>query len=82
MRDRLAALASPAVAIVEVSWQEAPEIHERYQVAGVPMTVIADAEGVVQRAFVGGVSATHLWAAVAAARDPSIDVPHGLEALD
>ena len=34
------------------------------------MTLIADAEGVVQRAFVGAFTATDLWAAVAEVRAP------------
>ena len=37
--------------------------------------VIADAEGVVHRSFLGTVSATHLWAAVAEARDPGSAPP-------
>ena len=38
-----------------------------------PILVIAGVDGVVRRHFVGPVSATDLWAAVAAARDD--DVP-------
>ncbi len=34
------------------------------------MTVVADAEGVVRRAFVGAFTATDLWAAVAESRAP------------
>ena len=33
-----------------------------------PMVLIADAEGVVRKSFVGSVSATDLWAAVAEIR--------------
>ncbi len=81
MRERVAALESPEVATVDVSWQAARDVHERYRIAGVPTVVVADHEGAVQRAFVGAVTATDLWAAVAAARDPSLDVSHGLDAL-
>ena len=81
MRERVAALESPEVATVDVSWQAARDVHERYRIAGVPTVVVADQEGVVHRAFVGAVTATDLWAAVAAARDPSLDIAHGLDAL-
>ena len=37
----------------------------------VPLVVIADADGVVAKAFVGEVTAIDLWGAVATARDPS-----------
>jgi hypothetical protein len=36
----------------------------------VPLVLIADAEGVVQRHFLGPVTATDLWAAVAELREP------------
>lgn len=81
MRGRIPALESADVAVADVSWQTDRELHERYDISGVPMLLVADAEGVVRRAFVGSVSSTHLWAAVAAARDPSLDITHGLEAL-
>lgn len=81
MRGRITALESPDVAVCDVSWQSDRGLHERYEISGVPMVLIADADGVVRRAFVGSVSSTHLWAAVAAARDPSLQITHGLEAL-
>lgn len=82
MRGRVGALASGDVAVVDVSWQADRALHERYEISGVPMVLVADAEGVVRRAFVGSTSSTHLWAAVAAARDPSLELTHGLEALE
>jgi hypothetical protein len=45
-------------------------MHRRYEIAAVPTTVIADADGVVLRAFVGSFTATDLWAAIAELRDP------------
>ena len=43
-----------------------------------PCLVIADADGVVQDGFIGPVTATDVWAAVAEARDPgSIDRSDG-----
>ena len=81
MAAKLIAMESPAVAIVEVSFQAGRAIHERYEISGVPMVLIADAEGVVHRAFLGAVSATDLWAALAGARDPALGITHGLDAL-
>ncbi|CAB4940459.1 unannotated protein [freshwater metagenome] len=46
------------------------ELHRRYGIDAVPLVLIADAEGVVQRHFLGPVTATDLWAAVAELRDP------------
>jgi len=46
------------------------ELHRRYGIDAVPLVLIADAEGVVQRHFLGPVTATDLWAAVAEVRDP------------
>lgn len=37
-----------------------PEIHKRYRIDGVPTTVIADPEGVVQNAFFGPITADQL----------------------
>jgi hypothetical protein len=46
-------------------------IHERYRIDAVPLVVIADDRGVVRKSFLGPVSATDLWAGVAAAREPA-----------
>lgn len=81
MHDKVLAVTSPEVVAVDVSFQDDRMLHERYEISGVPMVLIADAEGVVQHAFIGAVSATDLWAALAAARDPSLEISHGLDAL-
>ena len=44
-------------------------LHERYKIDAVPTVLMADANGVVQANFLGPVSATDLWAALARARD-------------
>lgn len=49
---------------------EDAEIHRRYGIDAVPLVLVADADGVVQRHFLGPVTATDLWAAVAEARFP------------
>jgi hypothetical protein len=64
-------LAGADVAYHEISYQDDKALHDRYSVEAVPLVAIADAEGVVVKAFVGEVTAIDLWAAVATARDPS-----------
>ena len=66
-------LASDEVAVAEIEYGADRDLHARYGIDAVPILVIADGDGVVRRHFVGPVSATDLWAAVAAARDD--DVP-------
>lgn len=43
-------------------------LHAKYAIDGVPILVIADADGVVRKHFIGPVTATDLWAAAAEAR--------------
>ena len=81
MRSKVNVLASGEVAVCEISFPAAHELHDRYAISGVPMVLVADSEGVVLRAFVGPTSATDLWAAVASARDSTVDVDPGLGAL-
>lgn len=59
------------VAYEEVSFQADKPRHERYGVEAVPMVLVADAEGVVQKSFVGDVTAIDLWGELATVRDPS-----------
>jgi len=70
MRSKVEALASETVAVADIEWGVQREIHERYSITAVPMTVIADDQGVVRRSFVGSATATDLWAAVAELREP------------
>jgi len=67
---KVAALASDDVAVMDVEYGARRDLHERYGVEGVPMVVLAGSDGVVHGAWVGAVSATELWDAVAAAREP------------
>lgn len=69
-------LESGQVAVVEVEVSKQPEVHDRYRIAAVPLVVVADGDGVVQRSFVGPPTATDLWAAVAELRQPG-SVPPG-----
>jgi hypothetical protein len=63
------ALESSAVVTTELELHEHRDLHQRYEIAAIPTTVIADADGVVRRSFVGAFTATDLWAAVAELRD-------------
>jgi thioredoxin-related protein len=63
-------LASPSVGVVEVEFGADRDLHRRYAIDAVPTLVLADRDGVVRRSFVGSVTATDLWAAVAEARGP------------
>ena len=66
------------VSVSVVSFQTRPDLHERYGIDAVPCLVVADADGVVHDGFLGPVTATDLWAAVANAREPgSIDRSDG-----
>ena len=66
---KAAVLASEEVAVTDVEWQSRRSVHDRYRIDRVPLLVIADRDGVVRASFAGPVTATDLWAAVAAARE-------------
>jgi len=63
-------VAGPEVDVHVASFQDARRIHDRYRIDAVPCVLIADGDGVVHRSFIGPVTATDLWAAVAEARNP------------
>lgn len=68
------------VAVDIVPYQTRRDTHTRYAIDAVPCLVIADAEGAVHAGFLGPVTATDLWAAVAEARSPgSIDREGGCD---
>ena len=62
-------LETSSVAIQILEFTAERELHERYKIDAVPAVLMADANGVVQANFLGPVSATDLWAALARARD-------------
>jgi hypothetical protein len=77
VRAKAAVLASDEVVVDDVEVTARPALHKRYRVEAVPIVVIADADGVVRASFIGPVSATDLWAAVAEVREPgSSPEPH------
>lgn len=63
-------LESNDVAVAEIEYSAHRDLHERYSIEAVPTLVVADARGVVVATFLGPMTATDLWAAVAEAREP------------
>lgn len=63
-------LACAEVAVVDVEYSNRAALHRRYNIDAVPIAIIADHAGVVRASFVGPMTATDLWAAVAEARHP------------
>jgi hypothetical protein len=70
------ALESDNVVVQELEVTAEAELHRRYGIDAVPLVLIVDGEGVVVRHFLGPVTATDLWAAVAEAREPG-STPEG-----
>ena len=68
LREKAAALESDEIVVTEVEYFARPELHDRYHVDAAPMTLIADAEGVVRVSFIGAFAAPELWTAVAELR--------------
>ena len=71
-------LESGQVAFQDIAWQDRKDLHDRYLVEVVPLTLLVDPLGVVQSSFVGEPTATDLWAALAEARDPGTSPEPGL----
>jgi Thioredoxin len=82
LMPKITALESVEVATCMLEATDDRALHQRYEIAAIPMIVLADGEGVVRRAFVGTVSATDLWAAMADLRSPGSAPEAGLGALE
>jgi thiol-disulfide isomerase/thioredoxin len=82
LMPKVAALESATVATCTLEATDDRPMHQRYEIAAIPMILLADDEGVVRRAFVGAVSATDLWAAMAELRSPGSAPEPGLGALE
>lgn len=76
--DKARHLGSDSVAVDEVEFEHRRDLHDRYGIDAVPTTLITDADGVVRASFIGPVTATDLWAAVAELREPG-SVPSSCE---
>ncbi len=71
MVSRVCSLESVSVATVQVEAKADKALHDRYRIEGVPMVVLADADGVVRAGFVGSVDTWELEEALAKAQgDP------------
>jgi hypothetical protein len=68
-------LAGAEVVVQNVDVGARPDLHRRYGVDAVPVTVVVDGEGVVRASFVGEPTATDLWAAMAELRGPGPQTP-------
>jgi hypothetical protein len=64
------ALASRDVVVHDVEYSAARDLHARYDIDAVPVVLIVDRDGVVRANFMGPITATDLWAAVAECREP------------
>jgi hypothetical protein len=80
MSRKAAVLASAQVAVVEVEFTARRDLHRKYAIDAVPIAAVAGPDGAVRATFVGPVTATDLWAAVAEARDPGTTPEPGLGA--
>ena len=76
---KAAAVASSSVGVAEIEYGAARELHRRYRIDAVPTLVLADRAGVVHASFLGRVTATDLWAAIAEAREPGSRPTGGCE---
>jgi hypothetical protein len=64
MVARVCGLESETVATVQVEAKADKALHDRYRIEGVPMVVLADADGVVRAGFVGSVDSWELEGAL------------------
>jgi hypothetical protein len=64
MRENVLTLRSADVAVCDVEFSVERELHERYEISGVPMVLMVDTEGVVRESFVGPATVPELQAAL------------------
>jgi hypothetical protein len=73
-------LESDEVAVQEVEFSADRDLHRRYGIDAVPAVLMCGADGVTRQSFLGPVTATDLWAAMAEVREPgSTPEPHVCE---
>ena len=65
---KISVLDSESVVVQEVEYGRDRALHDRYAIDAVPVVLMADADGVVHRSFLGPTSAADLWAALAELR--------------
>jgi hypothetical protein len=76
--DKAAVLESEEVAVAHAEFGAAGDLHRRYGIEAVPTVVVCGPDGVTRAAFLGPMTATDLWAAVAEAREPGSTPEPGL----
>ena len=69
VQAKVEVLRSDDVGVDVIEYQSRRDLHQRYRIDSVPLVVIADDAGVVREHFLGPVTATDLWAAIARLRD-------------
>lgn len=67
---KAAVLETDDVAVATIEFDADRALHQRYRIDAVPTLVIVDQAGVTRQSFLGPMTATDLWAAVAEAREP------------
>lgn len=76
--ERAMPLAGSQVCVQELELDADAALHERYGVDAVPLLLIADQNGAVQRALFGPAAAADLWASLAELREAhSVANDHG-----
>jgi hypothetical protein len=68
--SKASVLSSHDVAVQQVDFTELPVLHKKYNIQAVPTLVMANADGVVLKGYLGPVKAQDVWAAMAECRDP------------
>jgi hypothetical protein len=79
---KVAVLESDVVATAVLDFADRRDLHDRYDISAIPMILLADADGVVRRAFVGATTAADLWASLAELRAPGSTPEPTLGALE
>ncbi len=67
--ERARHLESDEVVVQELEFTRHGDLHKRYRINAVPTLAIADSDGVVSRGFLGPVTVSELWSAIAEDRD-------------
>jgi hypothetical protein len=68
VEEAIAGLSDPEVAIRQVVYEDEPDLHARYRVPGVPLLLVADADGVVRAGWLGPLGRAELDALLCEAR--------------
>jgi hypothetical protein len=72
--SKVSVLQSREVDVINIVFEDevGKKLHKKYDIEAVPTVVICDENGVTQKAYLGSVTATDLWAGVAGVRGADI----------